>query len=279
MGGTYVIKRGAIIGIGTALLVIGLSGLALLQTGVIYPPESIGPVSLTEVKPAEPAPAGAQAPQAQVPASADLRSQKAIPAQRFGGSEHRNTAQDRLEQQRSARKGSGMSDVLRHTARKADSKSSVRKAQSKASARKADSRSFVHKAQAKSSVRKAESKSHLYKAKSKSYARKAQPASGMKPVVITFRFDPVRDRELYVARVHSGDEIKMNVRRVGMADGRVYLAYTRNPDSKDGALVKVRAEHSMYRGIGYHPHERGYYVIEMKIYPGKRWNIKPRSFV
>jgi hypothetical protein len=172
-----------------------------------------------------------------------------------------------------------MSDVLRHTARKADSKSSVRKAQSKASARKADSRSFVHKAQAKSSVRKAESKSHLYKAKSKSYARKAQPASGMKPVVITFRFDPVRDRELYVARVHSGDEIKMNVRRVGMADGRVYLAYTRNPDSKDGALVKVRAEHSMYRGIGYHPHERGYYVIEMKIYPGKRWNIKPRSFV
>ena len=43
--------------------------------------------------------------------------------------------------------------------------------------------------------------------------------------------------------------------------------------------MKVGTRYSMYRGVGYYPYERGYYVIEMKIYPGNRWNIKPRSFV
>ncbi len=220
-------KRGAVFGIGTVLMVVGLGGLGLLRTGVIYPTESVGPVSLTEVKTSEPAPESAQAPRAgeAVPASADLEPQEPVPVPRFGGGERRYPMQDRLDQRRSARKESEMSDVLRHTARKADT------------------------------------------------------ASGMEPVVITFRFDPVRDSELYVARVHSGDKIRMNVRRVGMAEGRVTLTYTRNPDSRDGALVKVGTGHPMFRGVGYRPYESGYYVIEMKIYPGKRWNIKPRSFV
>jgi len=222
-------KRGAVFGIGTVLMVVGLGGLGLLRTGVIYPTESVGPVSLTEVKTPEPAPApeSAQAPRAgeAAPASADLGPQEPVPVPQFGGGERRYPMQDRLDQGRSVGKESGMSDVLRHTARKAD------------------------------------------------------PASGMEPVVITFRFDPVRDSELYVARVHSGDKIRMNVRRVGMAEGRVYLTYSRNPDSRDGALVKVGTGYPMFRGVGYRPYERGYYVIEMKIYPGKRWNIKPRSFV
>ena len=64
------IKRGAIIGIGTIILVIGLTGLGLLQTGVICPTEvkspetaisqqSQGPVNQT-------APAAAPAPQSGV---------------------------------------------------------------------------------------------------------------------------------------------------------------------------------------------------------------------
>ena len=248
------IKRGAAIGIGTVLMVIGLGGLALLQTGVINPPQSLAPTGFTEVKPPEPALENAQGPQpapqagegaptAQPPASADLKPQKPIPVPQLGGGERRYPAQDRIEQQRSAKKESGLNDVLRHTARKAGSKS------------------------------------HAHKAKSRSSVRMAHPAFGIKPVVITFRFDPVRDRELYVARVHTGDKIKVNVRRVGMADGRVYLTYTRNIHSKEGVLVKVGTRYSMYRGVGYYPYERGYYVIEMKIYPGNRWNIKPRSFV
>ena len=47
------IKRAAIIGIGTVLLVIGLAGLGLLQTGVIYPSASTESVSLPEVNPPE----------------------------------------------------------------------------------------------------------------------------------------------------------------------------------------------------------------------------------
>ena len=57
------VKRGVLLGIGTAILVVGLAGLALLQTGVIYPPLSIGPVNLGEVKSPEPsAESGQQAP-------------------------------------------------------------------------------------------------------------------------------------------------------------------------------------------------------------------------
>ena len=37
------IKRGAIIGIGTVLLVAGLAGVGLLHTGLIFPPLSNGP--------------------------------------------------------------------------------------------------------------------------------------------------------------------------------------------------------------------------------------------
>jgi hypothetical protein len=116
------------------------------------------------------------------------------------------------------------------------------------------------------------------KADSASCARKTHPAAGTEPVVITFRFDPVKDRELYIARVHTGDKIKVNMKRVGMAGGRVYLTYTRNPDSKEGALVRVGTRRPMYRSV-YHMYEHGYYLIEVRIYPGNRWNIKPRSFV
>jgi hypothetical protein len=250
-------------------MVIGLGGLALLQTGVIYPPESLRLAGPAEVTTPGPAP----------PASADLSPQKPVPVPQLGGSERRYPAQDRLEQLRSALKESGGKDVLRHTARKAESKSHARKAESKSYAYKAKSKSNVRKAESKSQARKAESKSYAHKAKSRSNARKTHVASGTKPVVITFRFDPLRNRELYVARVHTGDKILMSVRPVGMADGRVTLAYTRNYDSKEGTLVKVKTRYPMVRGVGYYPYERGYYVIEMKIYPGNRWNIRPRSFV
>lgn len=73
--------------------------------------------------------------------------------------------------------------------------------------------------------------------------------------MITFRIDPNRDREPYVARVHTGDKIRVNVRQVGTADGRVHLTYGRNLDSKEGVLVKGGTIHPMFRGAGYHPYE------------------------
>ena len=62
------IKHGVVIVIGSLILVVGLTGLALLQTGVIYPTASIGPVNLPEVKSSEPTPESGQ--QAAGPAGA-----------------------------------------------------------------------------------------------------------------------------------------------------------------------------------------------------------------
>jgi len=242
-----VIKRGAIIGIGTVLLVIGLGALALLQTGVIYPPVSIGPVNLADVRPPEsaqqgaqtpePAPQAAQAPSAQggqAPASADPGTQKPVQAPRVGKGERRYPGPDLLQKLRTCGKESG------------------------GSAKRASAE---------------------HKSKSASYARRTHRGKGMRPVVISFRFDPLRDREIYVARVHRGDKVKVSARRVGPAGGRVYVTYTSGIDSRKGALVKVGAGYPPYMRAGFNPYERGYYVIEMKIYPGNRWNIKPRSFV
>ena len=235
------IKGGAVIGIGTILLVIGLGGLALLRTGVIYPPASIGPVNLADVKPPEPAQQGAQAPEpaaaaqtGQAPALADPGTQKSVRVPRVGKGERRYPGPELLEQLRTGGKESGGSEK-------------------RASAE--------------------------HKSKSASYARGTHRAGGMRPVVIRFRFDPLRDREIYVARVHSGDKVKVSARRVGPAGGRVYVTYTSGIDSRNGALVKVGARHAPYMRAGFNPYERGYYVIEMKIYAGNRWNIKPRSFV
>ena len=47
-------KRGVIIVIGSVILVVGLTGLALLQTGVIYPKASVGPINLCEDKSLKP---------------------------------------------------------------------------------------------------------------------------------------------------------------------------------------------------------------------------------
>jgi hypothetical protein len=101
----------------------------------------------------------------------------------------------------------------------------------------------------------------------------------MQPVVIRFRLDPARNREIYVARVHSGDRIKVKVRQVGPVGRRVYFSYTSGIDSKNGAFVKATTAGPAYGPAGFYPYQRGYYVIEMRIYPGNRWNIKPRSFV
>ena len=46
-----VIRRNAVIGIGFVFLVIGLAGLVLLQTEVIYPPASKGQIGSIEAEP------------------------------------------------------------------------------------------------------------------------------------------------------------------------------------------------------------------------------------
>jgi hypothetical protein len=279
-----VIKRGAVIGIGTVFLVIGFGGLALLQTGVINPPSSISPVNLSEVNPSAPALQSAQAPTPpvaestpsvpQAPASRDMGRSRPVPVPQIGKGERRYPGQDQPWPGVSVLKQQGTREKHGLAARKTESKHYARKAKSKSYARKTEPKSYT---------RKTSSKTYARNAKSERYAHKSPPPRFRKgwerpaPVVIRFRFDPARNRELYVARVHSGDEIKVKVQRVGQVDRRVYFTYTRGIDSKNGALVKATAAYPPFGPVGFY--ERGYYVIEMTIYPGNRWNIKPRSFV
>jgi len=267
-----VIKRGAIIGIGTVILVIGLTGLGLVQTGVIQPPE----VKTLEPAPAssqqsqclvnETAPAAVPAPQSgvgpgtetganlkesavqgQQPPSGDLAAEKPAPAPQAGESERRYPKQDQFAQPRS-------SPVQVQKELSQDDKT-TRKPKFDEKRRQA----------------------HL-KSESERYARRTPPAISAQPVVIRFNFDPARHRGLNVARVHSGDRIMVNVQPVGQVDQRVHFTFSRNINSRRGAVLKLETMHSSARPVMY-PNDLGYYVIEVKIYPGNRWNIMPRSFV
>ena len=46
-----------------------------------------------------------------------------------------------------------------------------------------------------------------------------------KPVVIRFRFDPAREGEIQVARVHLGDRVETRIRKQGEDGGRLYLGF------------------------------------------------------
>jgi len=285
-----VIKRGAIIVIGTVVLVVGLTGLALLQTGVIHPPASIGPVDLSEVKspgpppkaaatqadgpaapplesgkqasgPAaapvqQPAPSpdpgqGASARGGQQPPSADLGTQKPITVPQVGKGERRHPRQDRVEQPRTTPRNAQID--RKH-------------------------RQGPAKSEPERFARKSESKRYAGKSESKRYARKATSAHTTKPVVIRFKFDPTLNRRLDLARVHLGDKIRVKVRRVGRVDRRVHFTFSKSLDSAQGTVLMLETMHSFGRH-GLYRRDRGYYVIEVKIYPGNRWNIHPRSFV
>jgi len=267
-----VIKRGVIIGIGTIILVIGLTGLGLLQTEGIRPTKVISP---------EPAPAISQesqcpvnqtastavaAPQSKVgpgtqtgadlsqgavpeqhPPSGDLAAEKPVPVPQVGKDERLNPKQDQVALPRP-------SPVQIQSGLSQDDKSTGKPR-------------FDEKLK----------QAHL-KSESQSYPRKAPPAQSGQPVVIKFNFDPARHRALKVAQVHSGDRIRVTVERVGQVDRKVRFTFSRHINSPQGSVLKVETMHSFSRPVTYPP-DRGYYVIEVKIYPGNRWNIKPRSFV
>jgi len=263
-----VITRGAIIGIGTVILVIGLSGLGLLQTGVFHPTEvklpepassqqSQGTVNQTETASApapqagvEPgAPSGPNLPESALqgsqPQSGDLAVVKPVPPAGKGESSYQ-------KQDKSAHFRSSPVEIQRELSQNAKTTQTP----------KYDvKRSQVHR-----------------KSGPERYARRTPPAYSAKPVVIRFNYDPARDRGLNVAQVHSGDKIRVKWRQVGQVGRGVYFTFSRKLNSPKGAVLKLKTRYSFDRPVMYRT-DRGYYVFEVKIYPGNRWNIKPRSFV
>lgn len=147
------------------------------------------------------------------------------------------------------------------------------------------------------------------------------------PVTIRFLLDSERNRDIKVARVHLGDRVVINVRRFGPAERQIYLGFdlpgrtserssryygrvvrksgvvitpvkdsdqltieggelfgaalSRKLDSKDGAVLKVGAKQPGRRDYrqGQYQGENGRCEIEVKIYSGNRWNIRPRSLL
>ena len=95
--------------------------------------------------------------------------------------------------------------------------------------------------------------------------------------MIKFKFDPELKSGLHVAQVHLGDKIRVNVHRVGQVNRRVYFTFLRALDSPQGALLELKTMSSFERVAS--RRAGGYYKVEVKIYPGNRWNIMPRSFV
>lgn len=250
------IKRGVIIFIGSVILAGGLSGLALLQTGVIYPPASIGPVNLPEVTSSEPLPeSGQQAPgAASAPAlqpappsrsgqapSADLGTPKPGAVPPAGKGERQYSGQAQGEQPRTTPRSAEIDRERRQAARKSESK-------------------------------------RYNEYESRRYAHNAAPTQTTKPVVIRFKFDPARNRRLDVAQVHLGDKIRVKVRQVGYVGRRVYFTCSRSLNSSQGAVLKLETMYPFERRVASRRYS-GYYVIEVKIFPGNRWNTKPRSFV
>ena len=259
------IKHGVVIVIGSVILVVGLTGLALLQTGVICPTASIGPVNLPEVKSSEPppesgqqaaGPAGAPALQPAPPAgsgqgpsaqggqqapSADLGTQKPAAVPQVGKGERPYQGQAQAERPRT-------------TARSAEIDRQRRQEAGKSASKRYD------------------------EYESRPYAHKSTPGQTTGPVVIRFKFDPARKRRLDVAQVHLGDKIRVKVRQVGYVGRRVYFTYSRSLNSPQGAVLKLETMYPFERRV-ISRRDRGYYLIEVRIYPGNRWNTKPRSFV
>jgi hypothetical protein len=254
-----VVKRGAIIGIGSVILVVGLAGLGLLQTGVINPTDvksldmapGTGQQSQETVNntppAAAPAPQSGAEPgiqtgaeladsslQGSQPPSGDQASEKPVPVPQVSKGERRYPKQDKV----------------------APSPVKTQRELSKSPEK-------TQEAKVGEKYRRAHLKSAAHSAK---------------PVVIRFKFDPSRDRGLNVAQVHSGDKIRVKLRRVGQVDSRIFFTYSRSINSPKGAVLKVKTRVASDRPVMYET-DRGYYEIEVKIYPRNRWNIKPRSFV
>lgn len=255
-------KRGAMIGIGAVLLVFGLAGLGLLQTGVIYPPASPGPVNQAGVKPPEPAPQSA--PQAQ--GQGEQTAQPPIQVPQPGGGPSVQVGQQPPEAAgggREVEKPVPVPQVGKGERRYPKQDQVTQPPPSQAPPKLAPSpekRLPAHP-----------------KIESKRYARRAVPSRKVRPLVIRFKFDPAWDRQMDVARVHLGDKIRVKVHKVGRVDRRVYFIFSRNIDSPQGAVLQLKTMYS-FECLSRRPH-RGYYEIEVKIIRGNRWNIMPRSFV
>jgi len=262
-------KRGAVIGMGSVLLVAGLAGLGLLQTGMIYPPSSSGPPEVGRPAVSEPG-----VPQSRVPANRTHEggTGSSVQAPRSGGSANGGGTVPG-NGQASTQAGQASTQAGQAAPRSPTAEKQVPVPRAGEGERRYSGPERPHP---KKQLSEARHPAAHARTSGRASARPAKRGS-QGPLVIRFNFDPARKRCLDVAQVHLGDKIRINVRKVGLVNRRVYFTFLRHLDSQQGTLLELKTMRSFdpaaYRRC------RGHYEVEVKIYPGNRWNLMPRSFV
>ena len=303
-------KRALIVGSGVILLGFGVTGLALMHTGLIYNPSNNASQSLLEEKLPDASPDSIK--QASVEGMLPPQAESApSPGRQSPNSER--SAQNREEDQSINKKAVPVPQVGKGLRRfpnlnqLAQPPVSDKKPQMKAErkTRGVDPRALTAKAVA-----------------SKVRASKAG-TSNKQVLTVRFSFNPGKNKQIKVARVHSGDRVAIKVHRVGHPDSRLYLAfntyeeslrglydYGRGPgavvtpvsdndlltlavsrqfgpelskrlDTREGAVLELGTGYHHYRNPFFHQarYEQGRFEVEIKIYADNKWNIKPRSYL
>ncbi len=337
------IKRSTVMGIGFVFLIIGLAGLSVLKTAMVYRPESKGQPGLLDVKPQVLSQQGsgrqADLERRQLPEPPDSikhtpepvgQTEQVSAPQSGEGPRTPSAAVDTGGASGAINPGYASNGVGEQQL------TSVDQATEKAiSVQKAGKGEPGYPEQGQTELQGvakpgAETTPNLSPAGNQTWSHRSPEA--LQPVVIRFHFDPAVTREINVALVHFGDSISVRVRRSGQANLGLHLAFavpdtletdawrgwsagsrravvapiqdvdrialsadrgfgialTRKLDSKEGVVLKLGADYprsqnldtipdlSTTRGS---PARSGGYEIEMRIYPGNRWNIKPRGLV
>ena len=257
-------NRTAIVGIGAVLLVIGLAGIGLEQTGVIFSRTPTTPVA--QKSPGPPVAAG---PESQPAANQPPKQLKPVPAPPAAAPV--SAARHSREKSAAVKKQVRVS----HQAKRAQERDTALRAVRKfAIATSNEQSNLTPQKHVSSRVR-----THAPLKAARGYlALNRSPFAPTHPVVIRFTFDPARDRPFSVASIHLGDRVRVNVHQVGQVNRRVYFTYSRGLNSRQGAKLVLKTMYSFERPVFFRG-GRGYYVIQVQIYPDNRWRIMPRSLV
>jgi len=273
-----VIKRSAVMGIGFVFLVIGLAGLALLLTAVVHRPASKWQFGLFDVKPPGPLQEGpgrqAGLERRQLPGPPDGIKQtpepesqtEQVPAPQSG-------EEPRIPSP--AVNTNGASPAINPSA----AESKPRPRPSPEALQPVVIRFHFDPAQ-KREINVAQV--HLGDSISVRVRRFGQADLGLHLAFAVpdtletgaWRQWSTGSRRAAVAPIHDIDRIVLT------ADRDFGVALTRKLDSKEGAVLKLGADYPAGPAFQYRsPAGWGGYVIEMRIYSGNRWKIKPRGLL
>lgn len=249
-------RRGAV-GVGVALLVIGLAGLGLVKIGVLCPMGAVAP-------PRGDILGGVDVAQAIKQPEEMLKSSASGSAEAAGQS---------LPQSGGVQKSEPLHEPLA---------SHPNGANPYEKSFKKPARTQAHFVRSGIARQKPQLNAHRRyvppKAGANHLVARRVYVSPPRPVVIRFNYDPARCRPFDVARLHLGDRVRISVVRVGQVNRRVYFTFSGNLNSRRGARLTLKTMYSFERPV-YYRGATGYYVVRIRIYPANRWRISPRSLI